>query len=229
MPETPFTGLTASIKIGAYPVGVVIGYISGVTLSLDKDIIEILAFGMSFKEKVAAIKDWSISFDGTAAFAAGGGQQDLWDAYSGTDAITVGIFLDDTTYFEGSGLVQSLEIEAAPDDKINVSGEIAGTGAVAFTIPGTSADLTLTVADHVTVGATAVTVMDPALTGGNSYMVCVNGGLPAVGTDLTTVPGWVAYTVAAAIPCVNGARISIAEVSTGDIVVKRGQGIAVVT
>lgn len=65
--EKPFTGLTASVKIGSGDESKVLAYISGVDLNLEKEIIEILAFGMQFKEKVPAIKDWSASVDGTVA------------------------------------------------------------------------------------------------------------------------------------------------------------------
>ena len=131
MAEKPFTGLTAKVTLGEQT----LGYISGCTLSLSKEIIEILAFGMEYKEKVPAIKDWSLSVDGTAAFSTAGSQKQLYDAFESGDGVTFGIYLDDTTYFEGTGYVSSLEIEAAPDDKISISSEVAGSGAVVMNLP----------------------------------------------------------------------------------------------
>lgn len=131
MAEKPFTGLTAKVKLGED----ILGYISGCTLSLSKDILEILAFGMEYKEKVPAIKDWSLSVDGTAAFSNEGSQKELHAAFESGDPVTIGIYLDDTTYFEGTGYISSLEIEAAPDDKISISSEMAGSGAVTLTLP----------------------------------------------------------------------------------------------
>lgn len=135
MAERPFTGLTASVKMGEHASAEVIGYISGVTLSLEKEIIEILAFGMQYKEKVPAIKDWSMSIDGTAAFSSDGQQKKFHDAFESGAGVTFGVYLDETTYFEGTGYISSLEIEAAPDDKISISSEISGSGAVVLTIP----------------------------------------------------------------------------------------------
>lgn len=135
--EKPFTGLTASVKIGGEGTSKVLAYISGVDLNLEKEIIEILAFGMSFKEKVPAIKDWSASVDGTVALATGGTQEELYNAFDSGDPITIGIYLNDTTYFEGTGYVQSFNISAAPDDKITLSSEIAGSGATTLTLPKT--------------------------------------------------------------------------------------------
>ena len=135
--ESPFTGLTAKVKIGSGQNATVLAYISGADLTLEKDIIEILAFGMSFKEKVPAIKDWSLSLDGTVALANGGTQKQLYDAFDSGDPLTIGIFLNDTTYFEGTGYVQNFNISAAPDDKITLSSEIAGSGATTLTVPVT--------------------------------------------------------------------------------------------
>jgi predicted secreted protein len=132
--EKPYTGLTASVKIGTGQTAKTIAYISGVDLSLEKEIIEILAFGMTYKEKVPAVKDWSASIEGTAALATGSTQKEFYDAFESGAPLTLGIYLDETNYFEGTGYVSSVEISAAPDDKISLSSEIAGSGAVVLNL-----------------------------------------------------------------------------------------------
>lgn len=134
MAEKPYTGLTASVKVGSGESAKTIAYISGVDLSLEKEIIEILAFGMKYKEKVPAIKDWSASIEGTVALAAEGTQKEFYDAFESGDPLTLGIYLDDKNYFEGTGYVSSVEISASPDDKISLSSEIAGSGAVVLNL-----------------------------------------------------------------------------------------------
>ena len=133
--EKPFTGLTAKVKIGTSTSAKVLAYISGCDLTLEKEVIEILQFGATFKEKVPAIKDWSLSMDGTVALANGGTQKELYDAFESGNALTIGIYLDDTTYFEGTGYVTSFNISAAPDDKISLTSEISGSGATTLTVP----------------------------------------------------------------------------------------------
>lgn len=135
MAEKPFTGLTASLKIGTGQQAKTLAYVSGVDLTLEKEIIEILAFGMTYKEKVPAIKDWSASIDGTVALSADGTQKELYDAFESGDLLTIGIYLDASTYFEGTGYVSSFNISAAPDDKISLTSEIAGSGATTLTLP----------------------------------------------------------------------------------------------
>lgn len=134
--DKPFTGLTASVKLGASPSGEVLAYISGVDLSLEKEIIEILAFGMQYKEKVPAIKDWSASVDGTVALAADNTQKQLYDAFESGEGIVLGVYLDTDTYFEGTAYVSSFGISASPDDKINLTAELAGSGAVVLNLAG---------------------------------------------------------------------------------------------
>lgn len=134
--ERPFTGLTAAVKIakGCEDELQTLAYISGVDLTLDKQIIEILAFGMEFKEKVPAVKDWTASVDGTVSLAKGTTQEMLYEAFDSGDPLSIGIFLSDNVYFEGVGYVSSFNISAAPDDKISISSEIAGTGATTLHI-----------------------------------------------------------------------------------------------
>ena len=132
--EKPYTGLTACIKIGSGVDAKVLAYVSGVDMTLEKSIIEILAFGMQFKEKVPAIKDWSASINGTVALAKDGTQEELYNAFDSGDPITLGIYLDDNTYFSGVGYVSSFNISASPDDKISLTSEIAGSGATTLTL-----------------------------------------------------------------------------------------------
>ncbi len=134
MAEKPFTGLTASLKIGTDAAAKTVAYVSGVDLTLEKEIIEILAFGMEYKEKVPAIKDWSVSIDGTVALTADGTQKELYDAFDDDESITLGIYLDDDTYFEGEGFVSSFNISTAPDDKTNLTADVAGSGALVLTV-----------------------------------------------------------------------------------------------
>lgn len=133
--EKPFTGLTASIKLGTGEQAEILAYVSGCDLTLEKDIIEILAFGMQFKEKVPSIKDWSVSIDGTVALATGGTQEKLYKAFNDSTPLTLGIYLNETTYFEGTGYVANFNISAAPDDKISLTSEISGSGATTLTLP----------------------------------------------------------------------------------------------
>lgn len=129
--ERPYTGLTAEIQVN----NSILGYMSGIDLTLEKSIIEVLQFGARYQEKVPAIKNWTATVDGTVAFTSGGSQHKLYQAYENDEEIKVGIFLDDDVYFEGNAYISNLNISGAPDDKMNISCDLEGNGAITFTIP----------------------------------------------------------------------------------------------
>lgn len=134
MADKPYTGLTASVKTGTGVSADVLAYISGFDLNLERAIIEILAFGMEYKEKVAAVKDWNASVNGTVALATGNTQSALYDAFDDGTLLTFGVYLDDDNYFEGEGLVSNFNISGAADDAITLTADIAGSGAIILTL-----------------------------------------------------------------------------------------------
>lgn len=173
--ERPYTGLTAEIRIGDVP----LGYMSGIDLTLEKGIIEVLQFGARYQEKVPAIKNWTATADGTVAFAPGGSQQKLYDAFENDEEVTLGIFLDDFVYFEGKAYVSNLNISGSPDDKMSLSCDFEGNGAIILTLPPT-----YTVTANSGVGGT--------LTPGGSQRVAANGSysltiIPAPGYEVDTL------------------------------------------
>lgn len=136
MAEKPFTGLTACVKTGEHASALEIGYLSGFDLDLTREVIEVLRFkGTGYKEKVAAAKDWKATIDGTAAFSTAGSQAALVTAYEAGTELTVGLYLDDTTYFEGKAIIQGLKISAKADGKIDIQGSLEGSGAIVLTMP----------------------------------------------------------------------------------------------
>ena len=133
MPERPYTGLTARIKIN----DTLIGYLNSIELNLEKDVIEVLQFGAQYKEKVPAIKNWTASAEGTVAFAAGESQHKLYQAYESGELVELTILLDSVTSFTGKALVTNLSISGAPDDAMNISAEFEGSGGTTLTLPET--------------------------------------------------------------------------------------------
>jgi predicted secreted protein len=81
------------------------------------------------------VKDWSLSVNGVVSIAQGGSQQEFYEAFQSGEPLALGIFLDEDTYFGGRGIVSSYNISGAPDDAINLSSEIAGTGATVLVLP----------------------------------------------------------------------------------------------
>lgn len=173
--ERPYTGLTAEVKVA----NSIVGYMSGIDLTLDKTIIEVLQFGAHYAEKVPAIKDWSATIDGTVAFVSGGSQHKLYQAYENDEEITVGIFLTDNVYFEGRAFVSNLNISGAPDDKMNISCDLAGNGGITFNLP-----ITYVVDIHSGVGGTTDPGISQRVATGAQYICTI---MPATGYEINTV------------------------------------------
>ncbi|HPY88917.1 MAG TPA: hypothetical protein PLG34_13150 [Spirochaetota bacterium] len=126
-----YTGVTGYIKSGTTK----LAHMSNWSLELTKEMLEVISFGNTYKEKVPSIKDWSASSDGTTDFASTSGQKDLVDAFESGTKLTFGFGLDDYTFFEGDGYIESLKVENAADGKADISISIAGSNGVVLTLP----------------------------------------------------------------------------------------------
>lgn len=131
MTEKAYSGLTAAIYINS----TILGYMNNVSLELTREVVEVMQFGAQYKEKLPAVKDWSASADGTVAFAAGGSQHKLYQAFETGEEVTLKMALDASVYFEGKALITSLKVDGAPDDKLNINAEFAGSKGVTFNLP----------------------------------------------------------------------------------------------
>lgn len=131
-----YTGVTGklSIKKGA-GTAVDIVHMASFSVELSKEMIEVVSFGEDYKEKVPSIKDWSASADGAADFDDDGGQKLLLDAFEDGAKLEGTFYLDDTTFFKGDCYVESVSISHSADGSAEVSISLAGSKAVALTVP----------------------------------------------------------------------------------------------
>lgn len=126
-----YTGVTGYIKVGTTQ----LAHMSNWSLELSKEILEVISFGNTYKEKVPSIKDWSASSDGSADFNTTDGQKMLVDAFEDGTLLTFGFGLDEDTFFEGTGYIESLTIEDAADGKADISVSVAGSNGVVLNLP----------------------------------------------------------------------------------------------
>lgn len=131
-----YSGVTGKIAIkkGVEPAKD-IAHMSNFTVDLSKEIIEVISLGSDAKEKIAGVKDWTASFDGTADFAATSGQKDLLDAYNDGSVLEASFYLDADTFLMGNCLIESLSISSAADGKAEISISLSGTGSPTLTAP----------------------------------------------------------------------------------------------
>ena len=117
-----YSGKTGFIKKGTGEHAKVIAHMSSFSLELSTDMIEVVSFGNTYKEKIPSIMDWSAS----------AGQDDLIRAYNGGELITIGLGLKEGVYFEGTGYIESLSIENSSDESPTISIDLAGSNAIVF-------------------------------------------------------------------------------------------------
>lgn len=131
-----YSGKTGYIKRGNAIDGDVIGHMSSFNLEMSTDIIEVVAFGNTYKEKIPSIMDWSASAEGNVDFEDGHGQTDLVEAYQSGALMTIGLGITDDIYFEGTCYIESISIDNASDDSPTISISFAGSNAISFQYSG---------------------------------------------------------------------------------------------
>lgn len=169
-----YTGLTGYIKTGITPSQVTIAHMSSWEVELSAEIIEVVSFGNSYKEKVPSIKDWSATVDGAADFATLSGQKALVDAFEAGTLLTFGFGLTATDFMVGTGYIESLTITDEADGNVTISMSVAGSNAVIL-------------ADNITawLTATAYVVGQFVSNGGSTYKCLVSHTSATFATDLS--------------------------------------------
>lgn len=130
-----YTGLTGYIKTGVSPSQVTIAHMSSWEIELTSEMAEVVSFGKDYKEKVPTIKDWTASCDGAADFATASGQAALVTAFEAGTLLTFGFGLDTTTYFEGTGYIDSLSVSNEADGNVTISISVSGSNAIVLELP----------------------------------------------------------------------------------------------
>ena len=90
---------------------------------------------MATKRKKAGIKDWSASCSGACDFVTDSSQKDLLDKFESGETVEVAFYINETTYFSGQGIIESLKIDNSAEDGPNIDISVAGTKGITSTIP----------------------------------------------------------------------------------------------
>ncbi len=130
-----YSGKTGYIKIGEGGEAQLVGHMSSFSLEMSTEIIEVVAFGSTYKEKIPSIKDWSASADGNIDFEADSKQSDLFAAYEAGTKVTIGLGITEDIYFTGTAYIESLSVENGAEESPTISISFAGSNGVMLTKP----------------------------------------------------------------------------------------------
>ena len=138
-----YSGLTGAVKNGDGASAKLIKHLNGFDLTVEQSLTEDNSFGTGWSESVPGIKKWSFTFDGTADFETDSEQEALYSSLEEGKSITVGFYLNETTYFQGKAFVKDVKIKHVADGKADISFSGTGSGELSKTI-GTATATTST-------------------------------------------------------------------------------------
>lgn len=124
-------GKNGSVRIGATK----LTYIDSFTLNLGADLVEITNYGSSgYKQRVAALKDWSGSF--TASLdRTDTGQDAIISQFEGTGSpstIALRFYTSSRAYWSGNALISGTPVTSNVNSKVGMTINFQGSGAISF-------------------------------------------------------------------------------------------------
>lgn len=125
------TGKDGGVYSGANKVA----ELSNWSLDLGADTPETTNFDSNgWKEYIAGLKEWSGSAEGNWKMSDTNGQKAIQDAWRNGTTLNLEFRVNSTNKYAGSVLITSIGIETPVDDKVTVSFEFQGTGALTPTV-----------------------------------------------------------------------------------------------
>ena len=125
-------GKSGKLSIGTSDPVTVIG-IKNWSLDLSLDTLETTALGDDWKKYITGLKEWTASAEGDFAVQnAESGQEDLQNAYINGTEVTANFYVNDTNFYTGTAIINSLSIEDPVDDVVSISIEFTGSGELSF-------------------------------------------------------------------------------------------------
>jgi predicted secreted protein len=127
---------TAALVVGLYIATNKVAEMKAPKLTSGADMIDTTSLDSSgWKEVIAGLKEWSISSDGNWKFTDTNGQAALWAAYlAGTELdIVFRMTAAAAPAFSGHAFVSKCDVSGDVADKIGVSFELKGSGALTYT------------------------------------------------------------------------------------------------
>lgn len=126
-------GKKGKVAIGTDDPVTVVG-IKNWSLELSTDTLETTALGDDWKNYITGLIEWTASSEGDYSVETDAeGQAALQEAFLAGETVDLKLYVDDTHYYSGEAIINSLSIEDPVDDVVNISIEFTGNGELSFT------------------------------------------------------------------------------------------------
>lgn len=123
------SGVAGAFKVGTNTVAEIDKW----SLDIGAEILDVSAFGDTWKEKIAGLKEWSCSGEGRWDMTDTAGQKALQDAILGGTTVAIRLYIDADTYYSGNAYVKQVSPGAELAGTVDVSFQLEGTGALSYT------------------------------------------------------------------------------------------------
>ncbi len=121
-------GMNGSVKLGAN----VVALIDNWEVSPSANVMDITAFGNSWKTKLAGLKDWSAKVSGHYDLTDTNGQLALWTAFLNGTTVSVVLMVDATHNFSGTAFVKTPPVKVGVDAVITIEFDLDGSGPLSY-------------------------------------------------------------------------------------------------
>ena len=126
-------GKKGKVAIGTDDPVTVVG-IKNWSLELSSDTLETTALGDDWKNYITGLMEWTASSEGDYSVGTDAeGKAALQEAFLAGETVDLKLYVDDTHYYSGEAIINSLSIEDPVDDVVNISIEFTGNGELSFT------------------------------------------------------------------------------------------------
>lgn len=124
------SGINGKVVIGSADVG----QLKDWKLSMSKNMIDISAFGNTWKQQTPSLGEWSATSSGHWIVDTDtNGQTALQTAFINGTSVTLKLYIDGTHYYSGTAFISKMDVEDIIDNVATVSFEFAGSGTISYT------------------------------------------------------------------------------------------------
>lgn len=104
------------------------------SVDLEFGMTDITALGDNWKEQLPTLKGWTGSFEGSwDAEDDTSGQVALQTAALANTKVALRFYVNSTNYYSGNAYITGMSVETPVDDKVSISFDFIGDGAVSYT------------------------------------------------------------------------------------------------
>lgn len=127
-------GKNGRVEIGSGSTSKSVVGIKNWSLELSLETLETTALGDDWKNYITGLKEWTASSEGDYSVPKDTeGQETLQNAFLSGTTVSLKLYVNGSSYYGGTAIINSMSIEDPVDDVVSISIEFTGNGELTFT------------------------------------------------------------------------------------------------